>query len=111
MQEYVFLGFNITGGKYIFTVWFSSKNTSNTLERNVMMAKEICKHSDSSAFVRRKSKLDRWTDIHWPVYVCKYIDWVFKPGLIVLYNYLLLLLLGYKVSRSMDDFYFVLYIL
>ena len=109
MQEYVFLGFNVRG-KYIFTVWFSSKNTSNTLERNVMMAKEICKHSNSSAFVRRKSKLDRWTDIYWLVYVYKYIDWVFKPGLVVLYNYLLLLLLGYKVSRSMDNFYFVLYI-
>lgn len=77
-----------------------------------MMAKEICKHSDSSAFVWRKNKPEGWTDIHWQVHVCKYIDRVFNPGLKVLYNnYLLLLLLGYKGSRSMDDFYFVLYIL
>lgn len=44
--------------------------------------------------------------------MCKYIGRVFNPGLKVLYNnYLLLLLLGYKGSRSTDDFYFVLYIL
>ena len=40
----------------------------------------------------------------------KYIDRALNPGLLVLYNNFLLLL-GYEVSRSMDDFYFVPYIL